>query len=80
MKKVLALVLSLMLLMIFVVGCQKPAEQPATEQPAATEEQKPAEEPGAMATPAEQPGSMEQQPAAEQPAQRESASSVFPVV
>ncbi len=53
MKKIIALVLSLMLLVAFSIGC-KPAEQPKQEAPAPAPAapEKPAEAPAAPAAPA----------------------------
>ena len=51
MKKIIALLLTIMLVMVFTLGCkpaEKPAEAPAThEEPAPAEEAAPAEQPAA---------------------------------
>ncbi len=68
MKKIIALVLSLMLLVAFSIGC-KPAEQPKQEAPAPAAPaapEKPAEAPAAPAAPAapEKPAEAPKAPAA----------------
>jgi len=65
MKKIIALVLSLMLLVAFTIGC-KPAEQPKQEAPAPAAPaapEKPAEAPAAPAAP-EKPAEAPAAPAA----------------
>ena len=53
MKKIIALLLALMLVMVFTLGCQ-PAEKPVDEAPVTQEEPAPAEQPAAEeAAPAE---------------------------
>ena len=51
MKKIIALLLALMLVMVFTLGCQ-PAEKPADEAPATHEEPAPAEAPATHEAPA----------------------------
>lgn len=63
MKKILALVLSLVLMVAFTIGC-KPAEQPKPEAP------KPAEAPAPAVTPAPEAPAPAPAPAPEKPAHK----------
>ncbi len=63
MKKVIALVLTLVLLMAFTLGCQKKAAEQPAEETAPAEHTAPADQPAAEQPSAEQPAAEHEAPA-----------------